>query len=58
MMAYFWLAIENGDCAIFAGGTASGKTSMLNAVSLFIPPLSKVVSIEDTRNSPFIMTTG
>ncbi|MDG6244238.1 MAG: type II/IV secretion system ATPase subunit [Methanolobus sp.] len=49
MMAYFWLAIENGDCAIFAGGTASGKTSMLNAVSLFIPPLSKVVSIEDTR---------
>jgi flagellar protein FlaI len=43
------LAIENGDCAIFAGGTASGKTSLLNAVSLFIPPLSKVVSIEDTR---------
>ncbi|WP_407356083.1 type II/IV secretion system ATPase subunit [Methanolobus sp. WCC5] len=49
MMAYFWLAIENGDCAIFAGGTASGKTSMLNAVSLFIPSLSKVISIEDTR---------
>ncbi|TGC09416.1 type II/IV secretion system ATPase subunit [Methanolobus halotolerans] len=49
MVAYFWLAIENGNCAIFAGGTASGKTSMLNAVSLFIPPLSKVVSIEDTR---------
>lgn len=49
MVAYFWLAMENGDCAIFAGGTASGKTSMLNAVSLFIPPLSKVVSIEDTR---------
>ncbi len=49
MMAYFWLAIENGNCAIFAGGTASGKTSILNAVSLFIPPLSKIVSIEDTR---------
>ncbi len=49
MIAYFWLAIENGNCAIFAGGTASGKTSMLNAFSLFIPPLSKVVSIEDTR---------
>jgi flagellar protein FlaI len=49
MMAYFWLAMENGDCAIFAGGTASGKTSLLNAVSLFVPPLSKVVSIEDTR---------
>jgi flagellar protein FlaI len=45
----FWLAMENGNSALFAGGTASGKTSMLNAVSLFIPPLSKVVSIEDTR---------
>jgi flagellar protein FlaI len=49
MMAYFWLAIENGFSAIFAGGTASGKTTMLNATSLFIPPLSKIVSIEDTR---------
>ncbi len=49
MLAYFWLAIENKRSIIFAGGTASGKTSMLNAVSLFIPPLSKVISIEDTR---------
>ncbi|RNI11888.1 secretion system protein E [Methanohalophilus sp. RSK] len=49
MMVYFWLAIENGFSAIFAGGTASGKTTMLNAISLFIPPLSKIVSIEDTR---------
>ncbi len=49
MMVYYWLTIENGNCAIFAGGTASGKTSLLNSVSLFIPPLSKVVSIEDTR---------
>lgn len=49
MVAYFWLAIENGMSAIVAGGTASGKTSMLNSMSLFIPPLSKVVSIEDTR---------
>lgn len=49
IMAYFWLIIENGKNAIFAGGTASGKTSMLNAVSLFIPPLTKIISIEDTR---------
>jgi len=49
MLAYFWLAIENNRSIIFAGGTASGKTSMLNAASLFIPPLSKVISIEDTR---------
>ena len=49
MLAYFWFAIENKRSIFFAGGTASGKTSMLNASSLFIPPLSKVVSIEDTR---------
>ena len=49
MMAYFWLAIEGNKSMIFAGGTASGKTSILNAVSLFIPPLTKVISIEDTR---------
>lgn len=49
MLAYMWLAIENNRSIIFAGGTASGKTSMLNAASLFIPPLSKIISIEDTR---------
>ena len=48
-LVYFWLAIENGMSLLFIGGTASGKTSSLNAVSLFIPPSAKVVSIEDTR---------
>ncbi|MDY6819465.1 MAG: type II/IV secretion system ATPase subunit [Halobacteriales archaeon] len=48
-MAYLWLAIENNMSLIFAGGTASGKTTALNAVSMFIPPRSKVLSIEDTR---------
>jgi len=48
-LVYFWLAIENNKSLIFIGGTASGKTSSLNAVSLFIPPVAKVVSIEDTR---------
>ena len=47
--AYFWLAIENGASAIYVGGTASGKTTTLNALSLFIPPQMKIVSIEDTR---------
>lgn len=49
MLVYFWMAIENNKSLIFIGGTASGKTSSLNAVSLFIPPMAKVVSIEDTR---------
>ncbi|MFB6252628.1 MAG: ATPase, T2SS/T4P/T4SS family [Halobellus sp.] len=48
-MAFLWLCIENDKSLIFAGGTASGKTTSLNAVSLFIPSNSKIVSIEDTR---------
>ena len=48
-MALLWLAIENHKSLIFAGGTASGKTTSLNAVSLFIPSNAKIVSIEDTR---------
>jgi flagellar protein FlaI len=48
-MAFLWLCIENKRSLIFAGGTASGKTTSLNAVSLFIPSNAKIVSIEDTR---------
>ncbi|WP_119814031.1 ATPase, T2SS/T4P/T4SS family [Halalkaliarchaeum desulfuricum] len=48
-MAFLWLCIENHKSLIFAGGTASGKTTSLNAVSLFIPSNGKIVSIEDTR---------
>ncbi|MDI9394556.1 MAG: type II/IV secretion system ATPase subunit [Euryarchaeota archaeon] len=49
MLVYLWLVIENGYNMLFAGGTASGKTSMLNATSLFMPSTAKIVSIEDTR---------
>ena len=49
MIAYLWIAVENGINTLFAGGTASGKTTALNAVSLFIPAESKIVSIEETR---------
>ena len=48
MMAFFWLSIEYGLSVIIAGGTATGKTTLLNAISLFIPPDFKIVSIEDT----------
>ncbi len=47
-LAYLWLAIEHNKSLLFAGGTASGKTTSMNAVSMFIPPRSKVVTIEDT----------
>jgi flagellar protein FlaI len=49
LAAYFWLTIEKGCNILFCGGTASGKTTMLNALSLFVPPSYKIVSIEDTR---------
>jgi flagellar protein FlaI len=49
IMAYLWLAAENNKSIIFAGGTASGKTTAMNAIALFIPPEMKIVSIEDTR---------
>jgi flagellar protein FlaI len=49
LMAFLWMAIENHKSLIFSGGTASGKTTNLNACSLFIPSSSKIVSIEDTR---------
>ena len=48
-MAYLWMCIENNKSLIFSGGTASGKTSSLNAVSLFIPHKAKIISLEDTR---------
>ncbi len=48
ILAYLWLAIESGKSILIVGATASGKTSDLNALSLFIDPASKIVSIEDT----------
>ena len=49
ILAFLWLVIEHRKSLIVAGGTASGKTSTLNAISLFIPLNSKIVSLEDTR---------
>ena len=49
MAAYFWMTIEHGASILFCGGTASGKTTALNALSLFIPAKYKIITIEDTR---------
>jgi flagellar protein FlaI len=49
LLAYCWIVVQFGANIMLAGGTASGKTTTLNTVSLFIPPQSKIVSIEDTR---------
>uniref|UniRef100_A0A7J2TKX3 Secretion system protein E n=1 Tax=Archaeoglobus fulgidus TaxID=2234 RepID=A0A7J2TKX3_ARCFL len=49
LMAYLWLAVEHKLSIMVVGGTASGKTTTLNAILMFVPPDAKVVSIEDTR---------
>jgi len=46
--AYLWLAIENGMNIVISGETASGKTTLLNALTTFIKPDAKVYSVEDT----------
>jgi flagellar protein FlaI len=48
LLAYLWMAIEHGKSILISGGTATGKTSLLNALSLFIRPNLKILSIEDT----------
>jgi flagellar protein FlaI len=46
--AYLWYLIEKKLALLVAGGTASGKTTTLNALSMFIEPGEKIVSVEDT----------
>jgi flagellar protein FlaI len=47
--AYLWLMLEMKGFVVLAGVTASGKTTMLNALGTVINPNWKVLSIEDTR---------
>ena len=48
MAAYIWIMLQEGMSAFVSGETASGKTTLLNAIMAFIGPTSKIVSIEDT----------
>ncbi|MFA5247063.1 MAG: type II/IV secretion system ATPase subunit [Candidatus Micrarchaeia archaeon] len=48
-LAFIWLAVQYEMNMLVGGGTASGKTSFLNAILAFTPPNQRVVSIEDTR---------
>jgi flagellar protein FlaI len=48
MAAQFWYLVEKKSCLLISGGTASGKTTLLNCISMFILPDDKVVTIEDT----------
>jgi flagellar protein FlaI len=48
MAAYIWMMLKAGMNCFISGETASGKTTMMNAITTFLPPESKIVSIEDT----------
>ena len=47
--AFLWLAIQYEMNILISGGTASGKTGLLNVLSCFIPPNQRIITIEDTR---------
>src|SRR6202040_4253724 len=49
LAAYLWLLLEMKGFVIIAGVTASGKTTLLNALATVLNPNWKVLSIEDTR---------
>ena len=44
-----WLCMQNEISMIISGGTASGKTSFLNAMSMFVPANRRVITIEETK---------
>ena len=48
MAAYLWICLEYGMSMFVSGETASGKTTTLNALTTFLPPENKIVTIEDT----------
>jgi len=48
MAAIAWFALESKASILLAGGTASGKTTTINCLSMFIRPEAKIVTIEDT----------
>ncbi len=47
--ALMWLCVQNEISLLISGGTASGKTSFLNALGIFMPANRRVISVEETR---------
>ncbi|MFC2163271.1 type II/IV secretion system ATPase subunit [Candidatus Altiarchaeota archaeon] len=49
MAAFLWMCFQYELNVIVGGGTASGKTSMLNCLCALIQPTHRIITIEDTR---------
>ena len=49
VLAYLWILLEYGANIMIIGSTAVGKTSFLNAISFFIHPSARIITIEDTK---------
>ncbi len=49
IFALIWFSMQYEMNILISGGTASGKTSLLNVCMPFIPPNHRIISIEDTR---------
>lgn len=49
VLAYLWTIVDYGSNIMVVGGTATGKTTFLNAMLSFVPPDNKIVTIEDTK---------
>ncbi|MFH0860381.1 MAG: type II/IV secretion system ATPase subunit [Candidatus Altiarchaeota archaeon] len=47
--AFLWLCLQYELNIIVGGGTASGKTSVLNCLLSLIQPTHRIITIEDTR---------
>jgi pilus assembly protein CpaF len=47
-------AIRRGDTVLFSGGTSTGKTTLLNAISACLPEDDRIVVIEDTAELYFV----
>lgn len=47
MMDFLRICVENGLNVVISGGTGSGKTSLLNMLSSFIPSNERVITVED-----------
>ncbi len=49
LAAFLWLVVQYEMNMLISGGTATGKTSILNVIMSFVQPNHRIISIEDTR---------